>query len=471
MKKLLSIAIALAFAAVSFAGVSTSRAALVSYDSGIQVQNLESLDASVTISFFNRDGSSALQVTDTIPANGSTTYFPLTSIGNENGNVPTGFDGSVVIASDRKTAAITNVVGSDGSDAFAFNASYSGFTGGGTTVSLPLLHKGNYGFDTWFSVQNVGSVATDVSVVYSDGITAGPVTVQPGAAAKFDQTTEAHANRWVGSATVTSTAADIAVSVLEVAPTTLFAYNGFVGGSTEPVMPLVQQNWYGYVTGVQIQNMGAASTNVTVEYTPGSGFPGTACTEQRSIPASTSTTFALYVFNNYADPTGTLISENCDIGQFVGSAKVTANSAGVELVVVVNQLNDGANKGAAYSAFNPAAGTDTVIFPLLSDRNYGYFTGYSVVNVGAASIAVADLTCTIRGLDRNGASHTFTFQPPSALDPGESWVQVNLDTLADGFVGSGTCVGPAGAQLVGSVNELSTGGAGDTFMVYEGTNP
>jgi len=63
------------------------------------------------------------------------------------------------------------------------------------------------------------------------------------------------------------------------------------------------------------------------------------------------------------------------------------------------------------------------------------------------------------------------FHPPSALAPGNSWVQVNLNTLADGFVGAGTCVGPTGSLLVGTVNELSTGGAGDTFMVYEGTNP
>lgn len=471
MKKFVHFVIALAFMAVALAGAGVSQAALVSYDSGFQVQNLEAQPASVTISFFNRDGSPALQVTDTIPANGSTTYFPLTNIGNEEGDVPTGFDGSVVIASDRKTAAITNVVGSDGSDAFAFNASYSGFTGGGTTVSLPLLHFGNYGFDTWFSVQNVGSVETQVSVEYSDGVSVGPVAVQPGAAAKFDQKTEGHATGWVGSATVTSTAADVAVSVLEVAPTTLFAYNGFVGGSTEPVMPLVQENWYGYVTGVQIQNMGATSTNVTVEYTPGDGFPGTACTEQRSVAANSSTTFALYVFNNYADPTGTLISENCNVGQFVGSAKVIANSAGAELVAVVNQLNSGANKGAAYSAFNSGSGSESVIFPLLADRNYGYFTGYSVVNVGTTTIAAADLTCTIRGQDRNGTPVELEFNPPSNLSPGNSWVQVNLNTLADGFVGAGTCVGPAGSLLVGTVNELSTGGAGDTFMVYEGTNP
>ena len=472
MKQIVRITLALAFIAALFAGVTSSQAALVSYDSGFQVQNLEALEASVTLSFFNRDGSSALQVTDTVPGNSSATYFPLTDIGLEEGDVPTGFDGSVVIASDRRVAAITNVLGSDGTNPLAFGASYSGFTGGSPSVSLPLLMKGNYGFDTWFSVQNVGSVATDVSVTYSDGVAVGPMTVQPGAAAKFEQSLETHAAGWVGSATVNSSATDIAIAALEVGPTTLFAYNGFLGGSTAPVMPLVQENNFGYVTGVQIQNTGAATTNVTVQYTPGPGQPGTACTETRSIAAGQSTSFALYVFTNFVDPApSTLVSEDCSIQQFVGSAKVTANTGGGDLVAIVNQLNTGANKGAAYNAFDPASGSSSVVFPLIMDRNYGYFTGFNVVNVGTTTIAAADLTCTISGRDGGGAAVTETFNPPSPLAPGAGWNQVNLNTLANGFVGSANCVGPVDSMMVGTVNEVNVSGTGDAFLVYEGTNP
>ncbi len=470
MKKFARFAIALALLVTLFAGVSTGYAALVSYSSGFQVQNLEGSAADITITFYNRDGTVALNVTDSVPANSSNTYFPLQNIGNENGTLPTGFDGSVVISSDKKIAAIANVLGSDGSNPLAFGASYTGFTGGSPTASLPLLMKGNYGFNTWYSVQNAGSTATSVSVTYSDGVTAGPVTVQPGAAAKFEQVNESHAAGWVGSANVTSTAADIVISSLEVGPTTLLAYNGFSSGSKDPVMPLVQANNYGYQTGIQVQNTGTTQTQVTISYTPGPGQPGTACTETRKVAAGKSTSFALYVFAPYTDPNpSSLVSENCTTGQqFVGFAKVTANSAGTNLVAIVNQLNTAANKGAAYNAFDPASGTNNVVFPLIMDRNYGYFTGYNIVNVGSTTIAKASLVCTINGKDGNGTTVSKTFSPPADLAAGTGWNQVNLNTLANGFVGSASCVGPSGSMMVGSVNEVNTGSPADTFLVYEG---
>jgi len=464
-----SIALALVFALLL--GVSVARADLVSYNSGFQVQNLEASDASITIMFYNRNGTVDTSVTDTVSANSSNTYFPLTNIGNEGGSVSTGFDGSVVIASDKKVAAITNILGSDGSNPLAYGESYSGFTGGSNNASLPLLMKGNYGYNTWFSVQNVGSVNADITVNYSDGTTATATGVMPGAAAKFEQANEAfHVAGWVGSAVVDSPLSPIAISALEVGKTTLFAYNGFGSGSTDPVMPLVNENNAGYITGIQIQNLGGTDTDVTVSYAPGAGQPGTACTEQRTIPAGESVSFALYVFTSFTDPnSSSLISENCTAGAtFVGSGAVTANTAGQELVAIVNQLNPGGNKGAAYNGFDPATGTDTVVFPLIMDRNYGYFTGFNVVNVGGSTIAKADLVCTVTGVGAGGPL-TATFNPPTDLASGAGWNQLNLMTLDDKFVGSASCSGPAGSMLLGSVNEL--GGTGDTLFVYEGTNP
>ena len=202
MKTVIRFSIALALVFALIVGVSVSRAALMSYNSGFQVQNLEGTDANITIQFYDRSGTAVTTVTDTVPANTNNTYFPLTNLGNEGASVPAGFDGSVVIASDKKVASITNILGSDGSDPLAFGASYKGFTGGSNSASLPLLMKGNYGFNTWFSVQNVGSTSSNVTVTYSDGVVAGPIAVAPGAAAKFEQANEAHASGWVGSAVV-----------------------------------------------------------------------------------------------------------------------------------------------------------------------------------------------------------------------------------------------------------------------------
>ena len=471
MKTVIRFSIALALVFALIVGVSVSRAALVSYNSGFQVQNLEATDASISIMFYDRSGTAVTTVTDSVPANTNNTYFPLTNLGNENASVPSGFDGSVVIASDKKVASITNVLGSDGSDPLAFGASYKGFTGGSNTASLPLLMKNNYGFNTWFSVQNVGSVDTTVTVTYSDGVVSVPTVVKPGAAAKFEQASEAHATGWVGAAVVDSPAAPIAIAALEVGPTTLFAFDGFSGGSTNPVMPLVNENNYGYVTGIQIQNLGTTSTDVTVSFKPSAGQPGTACTEVRTIAGQSSVNFALYVFTNFADPAAsTWISDTCVQGErFIGSASVTANTGGQDLVAIVNQLNQADNKGAAYDAFDPASGTDTVVFPLLMDRNYGYFTAFDIVNVGSSPIAKADLVCTVTGIATSGPV-TQTFSPPSDLAPGTSWNQTNYNVLADRFVGAGTCIA-TGGQIIGTVNELKLGVASDTLLVYEGTNP
>ncbi|MGB9880949.1 MAG: hypothetical protein ACPLRM_09325, partial [Anaerolineae bacterium] len=193
-----------------------ARAQTLTYDSCFQIQNLSNNQASVIISYYQQGNSTPVaSPSDTIPANGSKTYCPLSA-------VSTGFNGSIVISSDQPVVAIVNVTGGAWS---AFDASYAGFTSGATTVNIPLLMKNNYGYNTWFNVQNVGSQPATVNVTYSDGTTAGPVTLQPYLATTFNQATESHTQA-VFAATVTATQ-PIVVTVMEVGPTMLFGYNGF----------------------------------------------------------------------------------------------------------------------------------------------------------------------------------------------------------------------------------------------------
>lgn len=404
------------------------------YNSGFQVQNLTGDTASIQIEFYNQDGSVAATVPDTIAPNDSNTYFPLNAVSE-------GFNGSVVISSDKDIRAIANILG-NGLD---FGASYSGFTEGATSVSLPLLMRENSGFTTWFNVQNAGTAATDVSVTYSDGVTNSCLDLQPGAACTLDQGDEAHAAGWVGSATVTADQ-PIVVSVMEVGTTTLFGYSGFTGGSTQLAMPLINANNSGYITGVQIQNLGNTSTSVTVSYIP--SIAGTACQETQTIAANSSATFALGAFATGAN-------SNCAAGQtFIGSAVVTANSADMDLVAIVNQLNMAANKGAAYEGFDPTSATDSVVMPLIMDRNSGYFTGFSVANVGTTTTTV---NCTF-----SGSTHTES----ATLDPGDALTAIQNGAIADGYVGSATCTADSDGQIIGVVNQLNTGLSGDAFLVY-----
>lgn len=433
-----------------------------SYQSSIQIQNLDTGNAAtIGIEFYNAAGT-AITHNDTVAAGGSKTYFPLPA-------VSAGFDGSAVISSDKPVAAIVNVV----ADGFLFGASYGGFNQGAPSVNLPLIMKGNSGFNTWFKVQNASTTAATVKVSYAGTSCTETGTIQPGAAAKFVQSTNAClGTKYVGAATVSvvkadgtvDTAGSIVATVMEVGASTLFSYNGFAGaGSTNVVIPLVNSNNANYITGIQLQNVGNAPTTVTLSYTP---VAGTACTETQTIANGSSATFALGAFSaNDSNATN-----NCANGaKFVGSAAVTTNSANQPLVGVVNQLNLGANKASAYNAFDPMNAENAVVMPLIMDRNGGFYTGINVMNVGTVATGV---TCTYVRSSDNMTVKTENYN----LAPNAAFNQLHNNYLGDKFVGGATCTATTtGGKLIAQVNELG-GGAGDQLFTYEGfratkTNP
>jgi hypothetical protein len=427
--------LAIVLAAFSLGG--KAQAGAFTYTAGFQVQNLEASAAAVTLTYYNQDGTqNVAPVNDTIPASGSKTYFPV--------HANTGFNGSVVVSSDKQVASVVNILGNGGAAA----ASYVGSSTGSTTVLLPLLMQKNGTYNTWFNVQNTGSADASVTVAYSDGTNVGPFTIKAGASRTFDQATETHTAK-VFSAVVTSSQPVVA-AVIEESTTVMFAYSGFGAGVTNPVMPLINANNGGYITGVQLQNAGTTDTTVTISYTP--SVAGTACTETQTVAAGKSNTFALGAFDSGAN--STCIAK----GKFVGSAQVTANSASQPLVAIVNQLK-GAQNGEAYGSFSPAAAKSTTLLPLIMDRNGGYLTGFNVMNVGSAA---ATVTCTFTNS---------TYQVTATLAPGAALNDIQGGKIADKYVGSATCTGGAGSQIVAVVNELGPSGTADQLLVYEGVIP
>lgn len=450
-----ALALAGAIVAGSFGG-SAKAQVTATFTSGFQIQNLSSSIAHVSMQFFPEDSSAAsATVPADIPANGQVTFASLPSA------VTSGFKGSAVVSSDQRIAAIVNLISPSLSN-LSLGSAYVGVTGGSQTVSLPLLFKNSFGFTSFFSVQNVGTAQTTVNVAYSDGST-DSTTLQPGASHRFDQGAKASLPAgFNGSATLTSTASDIAAVVTEVGPTTALTYNGFASGTTNPIFPLINANNGGFITGIALQNTGTASTNVTVKYTASSG--GATCTETQTIAAKSTKFFALGAFGA-STPAG--VTENCTNGtpaagpSFVGSAIVTANSASQPLVGIVNQLNSTTNKGGAYSSFSDAVASAKVVLPLIQDNIAGFFTGVSIVNVGSVSTPIE---CTYSGSAVKQSS-------PAAVPAGGSFTVVQIGKIASGYNGSGTCTATApGARIVGVANQLRNTGSSDTFYVYEGTN-
>jgi hypothetical protein len=437
----------------------TATATPASYNSGFQVQNLStSSAATITMSFYALNNGSATTVNDTIAAGSSNTYFPLDGSGTV--ELPAGFSGSAVISSDQPVAAIANLIG----DAFTAGASYGSFSGGSETVSLPLIAKGQVStYDTFFNVQNVGSGTADITVAYAGtACTETANAVPAGAAVRFDQATNSClANGHVGAASVTAgTGQEIVATVVETTRnnTGLYAYNGFVSSAPELVIPLVQFNNVGFHSGVQIQNVGAASTDVTVTYMPAGGI-GTECTETGTIAAGASGTFGLFAFSL----TGGSNTDTCTDGErFVGSASVTTNSGNEPLVAIINQTNF-TNFASSYNGFNPANATASLSMPLLMDRNFGYYTGFNLQNVGSGS---ANVTCTYSTASNGGdiADTNYTLAAGEAANA----LQLNQASQAT-YVGSASCTSD-GEPIIAVVNELGSGTTVDLLFTYEAFN-
>jgi hypothetical protein len=102
MKKILVLALVLTLIVAG-----SAYAQGITYNTGFQVQNLGTGTATITITYYNQDGTIAATQSDSIPAGGSKTYF---------GSIPVsdGFNGSVVISSDQPVAAIANELGTEG---------------------------------------------------------------------------------------------------------------------------------------------------------------------------------------------------------------------------------------------------------------------------------------------------------------------------------------------------------------------
>lgn len=410
-------------------GVSQSASDSDFYEIGFQLVNLESQPASVDLILYDTGGNRRATVTYAVDANDSLAIFPF-----EN---PIGLDGAIEIESAQEIAAIFNMATPN----LAMGGSYVA-PKSSTEISLPLLFKSQ--FVSAFGIQNTNDEAATVSIAYSDG-TSKNLTLPAHTKRLVYQETEVHTSPTF-AATITS---DVPVSaaVVQHDGAVSFLYNGFTNASTSPVFPLVNQG--NYVTGIQLQNAGTVSTEVTVTYTPSAS--GTSCTETQTIAAGDSATFALLAFYDGSN-------SNCAGGvRFIGSAAVTGNSAEQPLVGIANQLLSGVN-GESYTSFRVEDATDSVVLPLIMDRNGGFFTGFSIANVGDSE---TDINCTFTNSE---------YTVSDTVAAGGAVADIQLNEIREGYVGSAICNGDAGSKIVAVVNQLGNGAGADQFFVYEGIN-
>lgn len=466
--------------AVSATPVSVSKAqGGLTYQSGVQLQNLGAVEANVVLDFIDQTTGVSIGTTSsfTVTAGSSRTFFPITSA--PGAPSVTSFNGSLVASSDQPIAAIANLLG----NGLAYLDTTSGFSQGGTSFNLPLIMCNNGGFNTFFNVQNTGAVDADVTINFNPGSSGNSATItatiKPGAAKTFDQDPTASAGpncttlgtggatRFVGGASITSSQPVVA-SVVQLNTTTspqMIAYDGFASSATAIAVPLLMSQNGGFSTGLQIANTGATTATVAVTFAANTvlntNIPNV---ENIQIAAGKSATLLQSGGIGAFSPSNDWVA----FGRYVGSATISSDQP---IVAITNQSASG--KGAAFQARPTASGTGTIKLPLVSANNSGFFTGIQIQNVGAGlCTGTLDFTpnTVVNTNDPTsepfalaaGASVTFLQNGTiSSLTPSNDWVAFGR------YVGGATITG-SGCSLLAIVNQV--GATLDTFSAYNGFN-
>jgi hypothetical protein len=269
MKKLLSISMLLVLM-MGLVGVAAadSPAPGGPFSTAFYVQNLGGSTANCTFQFFNSTGGVAYTSgTNTVNAGSALyVYTPVLS-GLSTGTY------SGVVSCDQPVAAIVNFSDTNS------GASHAGVTTPGTTWYAPGIYDNYYNYYATIIAQNATSSPVDITVEIYSSAQASPIhtitqsAVAANASASFEMEGLAQlSDNVVYSAKIIGTG-NIApiVTIYGEGPASeqMYSYNPFTGGSTTVYTPVIMNNFYGYNTSLSVQNIGSASTDITVTYGTG----------------------------------------------------------------------------------------------------------------------------------------------------------------------------------------------------------
>ncbi len=358
------------------------------YYTEFYVQNVGSGAANVTIAYYpgqmSGETSGAIGVTEsaTIPQFASKGFSQqaMSSLGAPSGMWAGRFLGSAVITGNQPLVVVVNQHYVASHKLFTYN----GFSGGATSIGVPVYMRNHYGYYASLTIGNPSttnraqvtltytadsnySIPPSQTVVVTHTIDPGTALVRyDGPTATDDQSDlddTPSFTRFFGAVKIDS---DIPVVVIvnQESTTAAGAQSGTYNGSplgeatTKISVPLVQADFYGYYTSLTIQNTTGTAANITIEYTS----DGTYSAVKNATKAYTHTIPPNGQVNIYEGRKGGL--EIGDINhdpfwrdgtnwRFIGSAIITSDQP---IIAFVNEEKDvdGMDTMYTYNAFNIA---------------------------------------------------------------------------------------------------------------------
>jgi hypothetical protein len=396
--------------------------------SGITCQNLEAEEAKeVRFNFFqNGQATPSLVYPDTIPGNGTLKYFTA----NTPAGLPADFFGSAVVSSDKRLFCSVNTQSTGtGTTTSPYRIGTSSGLNEqqiGSVSYVPQITKTTT-WNTYMAIQNTTSASVEIKIQYYDRTSGAEVvsaaqTVTIAANSGYVAYPETNGNlpaTFYGSAKITSmnpTTAKIGVIVnfynigTDYQTSQLQSYNAFPAGAKTLYAPRVVRKYYGYNSGISIQNVSSSvQTTLTLDYTFANGTLFSYTTPVVSPSAS----YIVYTPN---------ITELSSVDGFqmtkrYAALKVTANAAGASIVGITNldnrgnaSDNDGASvptenigKGATANMALDGTATTTLFFAQVAKHISGFSGGIIISNTtsnaGSCNITFAGQPSTA---DMNG---------------------------------------------------------------------
>jgi len=232
---------------------------------------------------------------------------------------------------------------------------------------------------------------------------------------------------------------------------TLLSYHGGSAGGNTVHLPLIMEDNSGWYTGFRVQNQGTATATVRATfYERATGDPVYTTPDTLIGPKASHGWLQRPTLGTY----------------FVGSVMVESLTGAYgqqPIVVNVNEFGPG-DMGMAYSGF--VSGTSQINLPLIMHNNGGWYTGFSVMNIGTGA---TDITAFFYPRGETTPVLTKTATIDSGGSVGFLQSDGEYDVLGPNWVGA-VKVTSTGEPIVATVNEMDYALSGDGAMVYNGFN-
>jgi hypothetical protein len=472
-KKFLTVLVLLIVVLVSVSLVAAQNLPGSGWQSGQNIQNLGTGNASIIFQAYDENGVQYSCGSKPVGPGGSVNFLTA----EDCDTVPAGFVGSAVVSADQPIAAVVNVTNRGVGSA---SGHYTGTDGADVSPSIAFpLFKNNYlGRTTTFYVQNAGTAPASIDATFRVGGMTYPKNypnVAPNAMVVISPVDANTPAGQFGSLTVTGTQ-PLAGTSLEHETTAAVATNMQASRAFTPndynntaFCSLVRNAHTGLeqTTGIQAQNVSGGPQTITVEY--------------------------VFSINGVAQPNKTVTSPSLANGESwnfysgdatyglpvgaLGSAKVTGNGGEIAVVVsdrgwkTVNPI-----RVTTYSCAPGDSATTNVNLPQYKEYFGGNTSGIQVQNVGNAP-ATVQVTYYPVGKSPVVLSNStpippngnFVFFGVSALPAGVTQVSGTASTLLGTYGGATVS---SNQPIVATVNEASfaPNPSGQDTKNYEGFN-